>query len=217
MSETPVAPDCQKLQFSLAKVFALVTVACVGAALISRSPVVGGAAFVFVVTVVSCTAVANRASAGGARELAIAGQVIGVAVNVLMMCVAARIAFVGVPQATSASVLPNTIYAIAQFGLLIVGAATCTALVATQRVLHRMVLAIAYAGNGILLAIALIAVTQRAPRRGNIQLACLYYGLALISVTAMSVRAAYLKRRNRGCGTDDDASSASAHPPVDDR
>jgi hypothetical protein len=172
----------------------VVTVACLGAALISWSPLVGGASFALVVSITSFTAVANTASAASAHAMAVVGQVVGVAVNVLLVSVAAMTAFVGVTQGMATSVRESMIYAISGFGLLAIGAVTCTALIASQRAFLRVVCAIAYAANGVLLAVALYAVTNDVPGPADIQQASICYGLALISVNAMSVRAAYVKR-----------------------
>ena len=111
-----------------------------------------------------------------------------------LLCVGMLAAFVGMIQGTDTSVRENTLFAISGFGFLTIGVATCSALVASQREILRIALAVAYAANGILLAVALYAATNDDSRHNNIQQASIYYGLAFISVNAMSVRAAYLKR-----------------------
>ncbi len=166
---TPLTgPKQHRFQFTLANAFAIVTVACLGAALISWSPLVGGASFAFAVSVTSFTVVARSVSATRAHAMAIAGQVVGVTVNVPLICVGTLAAFVGMIQGTDTSVRENTLFAISGFGFLTIGVATCSALVASQREILRIALAVAYAANGILLAVALYGATHDDSWHNNI-------------------------------------------------
>jgi hypothetical protein len=147
LSKAHHGPQSHRFPSYLASALVLVTIACIGFALMPWSPLIGGASFALAVSVAAFTTLVNCVSLSCARAIAVTSKAVGVTVNVPFVGLAAMIAFIGLTQGTDTSVRENIYFAISGIGFLAIGVTTCTALLASQRAYLRVIVTMAYVAN----------------------------------------------------------------------
>jgi len=178
------------------RLLTLAAVLCAGVAVASWSPIVAGSLFALAVSVALLAMVTARVSRTFARIAVVAAQIVGLVVNLPFFVLGLFCGILGLIGGSDVGGNFNTLLATVGFSSASIALINCLALLVSQRKCFQAIVAAAALGNLVMLASAVIAITfPRVVLMVPIHEFELSYGVAFISVNAIAIRVAYLRRR----------------------
>jgi hypothetical protein len=165
---------------------------------------VAGGLFALVVSIALLAVVTARSHATAARVISVTAQTLGVGVNLIHLVLATLAGLIGLAHGTDTSPDFNNLVAVLGFSSAGISLLNCVALLAPRLALFYVLLPLAVLGNCTLLAAAIFGVVTAKPSPGfippaveifgGIDHAIFFFGLALISASAITIRWTYLLR-----------------------